>query len=120
MSQQPVVHPSPHPSLGDVQNLNTLFLDGNNPPTCPNTNLCCNSLAFCPPGLPKASSPLIRDAWDFLLADYPDHKFVSGLLNIIDVGASIGHSGPPSSQSCKNLRSVIDHKDIISKEIDFL
>jgi len=75
---------------------------------------------MCPPGLPKAYSPLIREAWDSFLADYPDHEFVSGLLNIIDVGASIGHSGPPISQSCKNLRSAIDHPDIISKEINSL
>jgi len=109
MSQQPVVHPSPCPSLGDVQKFNTLFFDGNNPPTCPNTDLCCNSLALCPPGLPKASSPLIRDAWDLLLANYPDCEFISGLLNIVDVGASIGHLGPLMSQSCKNLRSAIDH-----------
>jgi len=45
---------------------------------------------------------------------------VSGLLNIIDVGASIGHSGPLMSQLCKNLRSAIDHPDIISKEINSL
>src|SRR5882724_3633196 len=109
MSQQPVVHPSPRPSLRDVQNLNTLFHDGNNPPAHPNTDSRCNSLALCPPGLPKASSPLIRDAWDLLLANYPDCEFISGLLNIVDVGASIGHLGPLMSQSCKNLRSAIDH-----------
>ena len=63
---------------------------------------------------------MIREAWDLFLADYPDHKFVSGLLNIIDVGASIGHSGPLISQSCKNLRSAIDHPNIISKEINSL
>jgi len=33
--------------------------------------------------------PLIRETWDSFLADYPDREFVSGLLNIIDVGASI-------------------------------
>src|SRR5882724_7641496 len=75
---------------------------------------------MCPPGLPKAYSPLIREAWDSFLADYPDRKFVSSLLNIIDVGASIGHSGLPISQLCKNLRSAIDHPDIISKEINSL
>src|SRR5882672_9769922 len=115
MSQQPVVYPSSRPSHGDVQNMNTNF-----PPIHPSTDLCCNCLALCPPGLPKASSPLIREAWDLFLADYPDHEFVSGLLNIIDVGASIGHSGLPISQSCKNLRSAIDHPDIISNEINSL
>jgi len=63
---------------------------------------------------------LIREAWDLFLADYPDREFVSGLLNIIDVGASIGHSGPPISQSCKNLRSALDHPDVISKEVESL
>src|SRR5882724_9880386 len=120
MSQQPVVHPSPCPSHREVQNINTIFPAGKNPPIRPNTDLCCNRLAMCPPGLPKAFSPLIREAWDSFLADHPDCEFVSGLLNIIDVGASIGHSGPPISQSCKYLRSAIDHPDIISKEINSL
>ena len=64
--------------------------------------------------------PLIRDAWDLNLTNYTDCKFVSGLLNIIDVGASIGHSGLPISQLCKNFRSALDHPDIISKEIQTL
>src|SRR5882724_9950306 len=84
-----------------------------------NTDLHCNCLALCPPGLPKASSPLIREAWNLFLTDYPECKFVSGLLNIIDVGASIGHLGLPISQSCKNIRSSIDHPNIISKEINY-
>src|SRR5882672_7054154 len=139
MSQQPVVHPSSSPSQGDVQNMNTIvppthsptYLHCNHlapgppntgkiPPIRPNTDLHCNHLALCPSGLPKASSPLIREAWDSFLADYPDCEFVSGLLNIIDVGASIGHSGPPISQLCKNLRSALDHPDVISKEVDSL
>src|SRR5882724_11724011 len=120
MSQQPVVHPSPRPSHRDVQNINTIFPAGKNPPIRPNTNLCCNRLAMCPPGLPKAKSPMIREAWDLFLADYPDREFVNDLLNIIDVGASIGHSGPQISQSCKNLRSAIDHHDVISKEVNSL
>src|SRR5882724_1379238 len=93
---------------------------GKNTPTRPNTDLRCNRLALCPDGLPKAKSPLIREAWDLLLANYPDRKFVNSLLNIIDVGESIGHSGPQTSQSCKNLRSAIDHHDVISKEVNSL
>src|SRR5882724_8351366 len=120
MSQQPVVHPSPCPSHRDVQNINTIFPAGKNPPIRPNTDLRCNQLAMCPPGIPKAYSPLIRETWDSFLADYPDHEFVSGLLNIIDMGASIGHCGPQISQWCKNLRSAIDHHDVISKEVNFL
>src|SRR5882672_12257017 len=112
MSQQPVVYPSPHPSHRDVQNMNTIVPPthprtdlhcnclapgppntGKIPTTRPNTDLHCNHLALCPSSLPKASSPLIREAWDLFLADYPDREFVNGLLNIMDVGASIGHSG---------------------------
>jgi len=43
-----------------------------------------------------AISPLNRDAWNFHLADYLDRKFVDAILNIIDVGASIGHMGLPN------------------------
>ena len=120
MSLQPVVHPSPRPSHRDVQNINTIFPAGKNPPIRPNTDLCCNQLALCPPGLPKAHSTLIRETWDKFLTSYPDCEFVSSLLNIIDVGASIGHSGPPISQSCKNFKSAMDYSVVISKEIDSL
>src|SRR5882724_3448670 len=77
-------------------------------------------MALCPPGLPEATSPLIREAWRSHLTDYPDSEFMNTILNIIDVGASIGHSGPQISQSCNNLRSALDHKAVISKEIDSL
>ena len=120
MRQQPLGHPSPYPSHRNVQNVNNIFPVGKNLSNHPNTDLHCNHLALCPPGLPKASSPLIREAWDLLLTDYPDHEFVSRLLNIIDVGASIGQLGPLISQSCKNLRSATDHPDIISTEINSL
>ena len=86
-------------------------------PAHPNMDPRCNSLALCPPGLPVAVSPLIREAWSFHLADYPEHEFVSAVLNIIDVRASIGHSGPQTSQSCNNLRSDFDHSAVVSKEI---
>src|SRR5882724_2156786 len=84
--------------------------------------LICAAIAwlFALTAFPKAKSPLIREAWDLLLANYPDREFVNGLLNIIDVGASIGHSGPQTSQSCRNLRSAIDHNDAISKEANSL
>src|SRR5882724_11785980 len=51
------------------------------------------------------------------LFDYPDHEFVNAILNIIYVGASIGHLGPQKSQLCKNLKSAMDHSAVISKEI---
>lgn len=67
-----------------------------------------------------AHSPLNRAAWDLHLVDYPERDFVDAILNIIDVGASIGHSGPPKSQSCKNLKSALDHPAVIAKEIESL
>jgi len=120
MSQQPNVYPSPCPSLRDVQIMNTKFPAGAPPHTHPNTNPHCNRLALCPPGLPTAISPLNRDAWNFHLTDYPDREFVNAILNIIDVGASIGHVGLLKSQSCRNLRSALDHSPVISNEIHAL
>src|SRR5882724_4121453 len=120
MSQQPVVHPSPCPSQRDVQILNKDFPAGPASPPHPNTNPHCNHLALCPIGLPKAFSPLNRDAWDLHLVDYLDHEFVNAILNIIDVGPSIGHLGPQKSQLYKNLKSATDHSVVISKEIDSL
>jgi len=67
-----------------------------------------------------AISPLNRDAWNFHLADYPDREFVDAILNIIDVGASIGHVGLLKSQSCRNLRLALDHSPFISNEIQAL
>src|SRR5882724_10296044 len=117
MSQRPHVHPSPCPSQKDIHPMNYLFPAGAPPPAHPNTDPRCNSMSLSPPSLPMAKSPLIRDTWRSYLADYPDGEFVSAILNIIDVGASIGHSGPHISQLCNNLRSALDHRDIISKEI---
>src|SRR5882724_4490202 len=60
-------------------------------------------MAICPTGLPMAISPLNRDALIFHLTEYLDHDFMDAVLNIINVGASIGHSGLQKSQSCNNL-----------------
>src|SRR5882672_5585684 len=117
MSQQPFVHPSSRPSQRDEQSTNYLFPTGAPPPTHPNTDPRCNRVALCPSGLPAAIYPLIKEAWSSHLADYPDREFMNTVLNIIDVGASIGHSGPQISQSCSNLRSALDHRSITSKEI---
>ena len=67
-----------------------------------------------------AISPLNRDAWNFHLSDYLDHKFIDAILNIIDVGASIGHMGPPKSQLCRNIRSALDHSPVILNKIQAL
>src|SRR5882672_11426756 len=120
MSQHNLVHSSPRPSQGNVLIENTLFPAGPIPPIRPNTDPHLNRLALCPAGLPPAISPLKRDIWAYHLADYLDHEFVATLLNIIDMGASIGHVGTQKSQSCKNLHSALDHPDIISKEIEGL
>jgi len=93
MSMLPIVHPSPHPSPKDVQIKNFEFIARPAPPTRPNTDPRCNRWALCPPGLPHTYSPLNRDTWESHLSDYLDQEFVDAILNIIDVGASIGHSG---------------------------
>ena len=45
---------------------------------------------------------------------------MEAIMNILDVGASIGHLGLPKNQLCNNLKSALDHEDIISKEINSL
>ena len=115
MRNIPIVHPSPHPSPGDVQIKNIDFIAGAAPPIHTNIDPHCNFLALCPLGLPHTISPLNRDYWEFDLSDYPDREFVDAILNIIDVGASRGHLGLLKIQLCNNLRSVSDHKDVILK-----
>ena len=90
------------------------------PSTCPNTNPHCNHLALCLASLPPAISTLNRAAWDSYLTGYLNHKFVDVILNIIDVGASVGHLDLPKIQLCKNLRSALDHKLVISNKIHSL
>src|SRR5882724_8807696 len=101
MSQPTLVHSSPHPSQGNVLLENTVFPVGPLPPTCPNTDPCSNHLAYFPAGLLPAISPLKRDVWAAHLTEYPDRKFVDALLNIIDVGASIGHVGTQKYQPAR-------------------
>ena len=96
------------------------FLPGALPPLHPNTNPCLNLTLLCPPGLPKAESTLNREAWKFYLLDYPDRCFLDSILNIIDVGTSIGHLVPSRSQICKNLKSATDFPSNILKEIESL
>ena len=86
----------------------------------PNTDPCFNRLALCLAGLLPAISTLNRASWDYYLTDYTDCEFVDVILNIIDVGASVGHLGLPKIQSCKNLRSALDHKLVILNEIHSL
>ena len=77
------------------------------------------SPGIMPCWLPKAFPPLNRDTWVFTSRRLPRPQ-VCDILNIIDVGASIGHLGPQKPQSCKNLKSATDHSAVISKEIDSL
>src|SRR5882724_9806648 len=115
------VESTPCPFPQDVQEMQFhISLAGNIPPFFPNTNPQSNLTSSCPPGLPKVKSMLNRDVWHFYLVDYPDCVFVDFLLNIIDIGASIGHMGPPKSQYCKNLQSSTNYPDEISKEIKSL
>jgi len=61
------------------------------PPLFPNTNPRSNHVALCPSGLPSVVSTLKRDTWEYYLSEYLDWSFVDFILNIIDVGASMGH-----------------------------
>jgi len=116
MSWLPIVHPSSRPSQGDVYCTNTKFPAGVVPSAHSNTNPHCNHLALCPAGLRLAISTLNRAAWDFYLTDYLDCKFIDMILNIMDVGASVGHLGLPRIQLCKNLRSALDHKGLFQRK----
>ena len=111
--------PCPCPQDRQESNL-TQFLPGALPPLRPNTNPHLNLTPLCPPGLPKAESTCNREAWKFYLSEYPDRCFVDSILNIIDMGTSIGHLGPSIFQICKNLRSATDFPGDISKEIKSL
>ena len=93
---------------------------GTLPPLHPNTNPHSNHVSLCPPGLTSIVSTLKRDTWEYYLSEYPDQSFVDSILNIIDVGASIGHMGPSKPQMCKNLQSATDFPGDISKEIESL
>lgn len=69
---------------------------------------------------PQVTSSLVRDAWAYHLADYPDRVFVDSLLHIIDFGASLGFIGDEKDQSCKNLTTAIQQPTTIQKDLSDL
>jgi len=115
----PIVHPSPRPSPKDVQIKNFEFIAG---PAhlLDQIPILIAITGSVPPWSSPHLFPLNRDTWESHLSDYQDRVFMDAILNIIDVGASISHSGLLKNQSCKNLRSALDHKEVISKEINSL
>jgi hypothetical protein len=66
------------------------------------------------------TSPLVKEAWNFYLKDYPDQPFVSSLMHIIEFGANLGFSGTHHAQSCRNLKSAEDHPKFISEAVSDL
>jgi len=62
----------PFPTTG-CTNMNKIF-PAEESPIIQITDLCCNQLALCPPGL-SPYSPLIRETWDSFLANYPDPEW---------------------------------------------
>jgi hypothetical protein len=65
-------------------------------------------------------SPLHINAWDHYLHDYPDRTFVAMLLQIISFGANLGFIGDQHPQSCKNLRSAVEHNALVGSSIEVL
>ena len=63
------------------------------------------------------SSPLRIDAWEHYLHDYPDRTFVAVLLQIISFGANLGFIGDHHPQSCKNLKSAVEHDAFVGSSI---
>ena len=66
------------------------------------------------------SSPLRINAWEHYLHDYPDRTFVATLLQIISFGADLGFIGDQHPQSCKNLKSAVEHNEFVSSSIEEL
>lgn len=46
--------------------------------------------------------------------------YVQALLHIIDFGAALGYSGPPLSQTCRNLATALEHPDTVAADISAL
>ena len=88
------------------------------PPPWSNTNPCCTpELSLL---TPHGLSPLCINAWEHYLHDYPDRTFVVTLLQIISFGASLGFIGDQHPQSCKNLKSAVEHNAFVCSSIEEL
>ena len=111
-SSSPVTFSPPH---------SILFPPGTPPPPRPNTNPCCNKpTPELSPLTPHMSSPLCIDAWEHYLHEYPDRTFVATLLQIISFGANLGFIGDHHPQSCKNLKSAVEHDAFVGSSIEEL
>jgi hypothetical protein len=85
------------------------------PPLCLNSDPRCNTPHSA--SLSPISSTLNFDAWDFYLRDYPNRVFVSSLLHIIRFGANTGFSSLEYPQSCRTLKSALEHSDFVDSAI---
>jgi hypothetical protein len=116
-------HCAPAPPLTPLSNLpfSHLFPPGTLPPSRPNSAPRANRVPLIPlAASQRVSSTLVKDAWAFYLKEYPDPSFVSTILHIIEFGANIGYSGDLREQSCDNLRSALEHPDVVSAEYNSL
>jgi hypothetical protein len=62
----------------------------------------------------------VAEAWNFYLADYPDRRFVSALMNIISFGANIGYSGPGIVRPSRNLLSALENVEFMDAAVSSL
>lgn len=91
------------------------------PPSRPNTDPRCN----CP--IPNISSicqpvvsPLKADVWAAFLADYPDSRLVTSLIQIINYGANVGYDGPDIICPSRNLGSARNHSEFVDSAVQQL
>ncbi|KAG9223380.1 hypothetical protein CCMSSC00406_0009271 [Pleurotus cornucopiae] len=69
---------------------------------------------------PPIKSTLVYSQWAHYLVNYPDSKYVLTLLHIIQYGAAIGFAGNDKPQMCRNLKTAVEHPDVINKDMDIL
>jgi hypothetical protein len=86
----------------------------------PNSDPHCNAVPPSSDNLPRVTSNLVKDVWEFYLKDYPNPPFVKSILHIIDFGASLGFTGLDCLQSCRNLKSASEAPGTVSSAIDAL
>ncbi|KAG9227027.1 hypothetical protein CCMSSC00406_0008999 [Pleurotus cornucopiae] len=98
----------------------SLFAPGPLPPARPNTDPRCNHASLRAHNEVPVKSTLVYSKWAYYLADYPDSQLVQALLHIIKYGAAIGFTGDDKPQTCRNLKTAIEHPDVIDKDMNVL
>ncbi|KAG9223888.1 hypothetical protein CCMSSC00406_0007750 [Pleurotus cornucopiae] len=88
--------------------------------TTPNQHPRCNRASLHSSDSSPVQSTLVQLQWAHYLAEYPDPEFVLALLHIIQFGAAIGFDGTDKPQNCRNLKTAIEHPEVIDKDIRVL